>query len=411
MLQKVRKHKLFKNTFALLLVQIVSYIAPLLVLPYLSRRLGVDNFGLVVAATSLIILFNIVTDFGFDLSATYIISRQERSKKYISIVLGIIYKLKTGILFLMLMVLGIYLSISQHYNNIAILGILISVCSQTYMSIWFYQGTQKMSLLVYIMLTSKIFYTLLVFLLVKQQSDYGYAILSHGLSIFVAMIISNAIIFKQGFYLPRKYPYRYAKYIFFHSFQFFLSRLATTTTSSISTLLVQSYTTSFQMGLYGASERLLTAFRSITAPLNQALYPYMANTKNIKLFIKICLALLAIIVIPFSVIFYYAEDVLSIIFGDEYRAGVDILRIFLVTGLIALFTMLLGYPAFAAINKVRYANISVIIGGGIQVVLLFLMWLTNNLSVLYIAWSILFIELIVFSLRLFWFIKHTRLTY
>lgn len=408
LIRNFREHKLFRNTFSLFLVQILGYIVPLLALPYLSRHLGVDKFGLMIAGTSLVIFLNILTDFGFDLSATYLISRQKKSQQYVSKVLGAVYKLKLFILILILMFLSVYLLINRNFNGIAILGIYIAVCSQSYVSIWFYQGIQRMSWLVYIMVSSKIIYIILILVLVKQPNDYGYALLAHGISIFVAAIVSNVIVFKQGYRLSHQYPAKYLKYILLHSSQFFMSRLATTTTASVSTLLVQHYVTPFQMGLYGASERLLTAFRNVTAPLNQALYPYMASTKNNKLIIKICIILLLIVIIPFVFTVYYAGDLLSIIFGSDYGAGVDILRVFLFTGLIALFTMLLGYPAFAAINKIKYANISVIIGGCVQLVLLLIMILTNTLSGLHIAWSILLIEIIVFSLRLFWFVKYSR---
>ncbi|EFA4347405.1 flippase, partial [Escherichia coli] len=39
---------LIKNIFYLFIVQIINYVAPFLVLPYLSRVLSVDNFGLLM---------------------------------------------------------------------------------------------------------------------------------------------------------------------------------------------------------------------------------------------------------------------------------------------------------------------------------------------------------------------------
>lgn len=410
MLKKLLQHRLFKNSSALFLAQLFTYAAPLLVLPYLSRILGVDGFGLVIAGTSLIVFSNIITDFGFDLSATYLISRKKNSKQYISSVITTIYKLKTLILLIAILPgLTFYLLKYESYNNIALVAIYLSIIFQAYQAIWLFQGIEKMKLITYIMISSKVFYILLIFILVKNENDYGLALLSHAISVIVATLIANYLIRKEKFHFTAKSSKRFMKLVFHHSSQFFLSRVATTTTASVSTLLVHNFTSPFQTGLYGASERLLTAFRGITAPLNQALYPYMANTKNIRLLFKIISIIMLIVLLPFIMCVYFAPEILAIIFGDEYRPATPILRIFLFTGFFALITMFLGYPAFAAIDKIKYANISVIIGGSIQILLLAIMLFTNTLSAINIAWSILIIELIVLTLRAFWLIKNIYL--
>src|SRR5690554_7423247 len=83
MLKKLTSHRLFKNTSALIIMQLFTYVAPFIVLPYLSRTLGADGFGLMIAALSLTVIANVCTDFGFNLSATYLISRKQNQTRYI----------------------------------------------------------------------------------------------------------------------------------------------------------------------------------------------------------------------------------------------------------------------------------------------------------------------------------------
>ncbi|MEX6237724.1 oligosaccharide flippase family protein [Providencia hangzhouensis] len=65
----------------LLFNQVFSYIAPLLLLPYLSRILDVTYFGLYVFSLSTISIATIITNYGFDISIVKRIAEGENKKK------------------------------------------------------------------------------------------------------------------------------------------------------------------------------------------------------------------------------------------------------------------------------------------------------------------------------------------
>ena len=64
------KKRLASNFLSLSALQVFTYVLPLLTLPYLVRVLGVEKYGLVMFAQSVIMFFSILVDYGFNLSAT-----------------------------------------------------------------------------------------------------------------------------------------------------------------------------------------------------------------------------------------------------------------------------------------------------------------------------------------------------
>ena len=68
MSKKSDKKNLLENAMAIALTQIVTYVIPLISLPYLSRVLGVEKFGLVFWAQACIQYFIMITEYGFNFS-------------------------------------------------------------------------------------------------------------------------------------------------------------------------------------------------------------------------------------------------------------------------------------------------------------------------------------------------------
>lgn len=408
MLKKLTSHRLFKNTSALIIMQLFTYVAPFIVLPYLSRTLGADGFGLMIAALSLTVIANVCTDFGFNLSATYLISRKQNQTRYISKVITAIYSLKLLLLALVFFGIALYLIFAVNYTALAIAAIYLTVFFQAFMSPWLFQGIEKMKLITYSTIASRMVYVVIVFLLVKHKDDYDLALMCNAIATMLACFLANWLIRREGFTFVKPSK-RLIKLMLAHSSQFFASRVALQASSSISILVLNMYVSPAQVGLYGASDKLFNAFKSLINPFSQALYPYMANTRNTKLLFKLTFLLGITMLIPASIGFYFAEEVMSLIYGKGFVESANILRVFIVTGFFALFSILYGYPAFASIKRVDLANKSVVWGGVAQVLLLLGLVSLEMVTIINVSYSVLGSLIIILSLRIFWFIKYRNL--
>ena len=87
------KENFFKNFTAMGIIQILNYVIPFVTLPYLSRVLAVDKFGLIFFAQAIMDYFSRFVDFGFNQSGVRELAiKRENSHKVSSIYTSYAYK-------------------------------------------------------------------------------------------------------------------------------------------------------------------------------------------------------------------------------------------------------------------------------------------------------------------------------
>lgn len=87
----VLKHKLTENLLALNGAHIARYLFPLITVSYLTRRLGVEVWGLVAFAQAFGVLVSLLVEYGFNLTATREVARnQEDAESHADLLAGVL---------------------------------------------------------------------------------------------------------------------------------------------------------------------------------------------------------------------------------------------------------------------------------------------------------------------------------
>ena len=169
-----RRGGFLKNTAALYILQFSSYFFSFLTVPYLTRVLDVEIYGMLGVATALMVYFQLFLDFGFLLYATAAISLRREDKAYISRLFTAITVAKllfTAVAFGVLY--GMCSLVDNYKGDFELYAFyLLYTCINAFIPDYIYRGLEQMKVITIRTVCIKFFFTVMIFVLVRSQSDY-----------------------------------------------------------------------------------------------------------------------------------------------------------------------------------------------------------------------------------------------
>jgi len=402
------KKRLLENFLSLTVLQGANYILPLITLPYLVRVLGPEKFGLIMFAQAFIQYFVILTDYGFNLSATREISIHRDNKDKVSEIFSSVMIIKFFLLILSFIIMTIIVFSFEKFRKDWLIYYLTFgiVFGQVLFPVWFFQGMEKMKYITFLNITAKLIFTLSIFIFIRGVADYIYVPLINSLGFILAGFLSIYIIFKNfgiNFKLPDK---KALKYHIKDSSQFFLSRISLSIYTSTNTFVLGLFTNTKMVGYYSIAEKMYTAVQQLFHPLVNTLYPYVAYKKNVFLYKKIFKLVLLISFFSVIILFFISDKIITLIFGQGLDLSIDVFKILLIALLCVVPSILLGYPFLAALGYSRYANYSVIFGSLFHIMGLIFLVVFDLINIYNIALMVLLTESFVLFYRLYGVFKN-----
>ncbi|WP_439128205.1 oligosaccharide flippase family protein [Polaribacter sp.] len=357
-LKDFKKKIVFRNYFFLLIIQFTNIVLPLITFPYLVRVLGAKNYGIVMMAHSLAIFLGIIVDFGFNISATREVSLLKGDKELLSKFYSNVILIKT---FLVLISFGILLFIVSfvykfNVNKEVYLYSFGIVLGQALFPTWFFQGIEKMKIITFINLLSKIIFTALIFIFIRQENDFLLAPIFNSLGFIISGFLGLLISFK---YVNVSKPnFQKIIQIIKESFSLFSSNVFVSLYTTLNTLILGLFTSELLAGVYVSMEKLIVAIKSLYSPLYQAIFPNISNKKNIEIikYVKrliVPVLLSGVAIMLFVIVF--AENILEFVFDNElitsYYFILQILASIAVFSSLNMLYVTLLLPALKKYNK------------------------------------------------------------
>lgn len=376
LIENAENKRFLGNFLSLATLQGLNYILPLLTLPYLVHVLGADKFGLLAFATAIISYFIVLTDYGFNFTATREVALYKNDSEKLNEIFSSVMIIKIFLLVISFIFLLFLILFFGKFNSDPLLYLLTfgTVLGQILFPVWFFQGVEKMKYITIITIASKFFFTLAIFICVKKTSDYYLVPLLTSLGAIFAGLYSLYLLRKEFNIRFKKQKINViTSYLKGGSHMFFTSALSNLLTSS-GTIILSFVSTNAMVGYYSASEKLFRAFVGLFTPITQALYPISCNKmarKNIanQYIKKISLIIggLAFFVGLFTAIF--SKQIFGIMYGQDFQVYSYILAVMMIWLFFGVINNIIGIQYLTAKREDKFYTYSFIIAGVVTVLL------------------------------------------
>ncbi|WP_304516644.1 oligosaccharide flippase family protein [Cecembia rubra] len=269
------RNKSIQNFIFLGFIQASNILISLISMPLLIESIGVDQFGLVNLSLSVILLFNILVGFGYNLSGPREVAINQKNTEKLSRTISKIISSKlvlAGIATMIILIAAYGFNLFSEYRTILVFSVLL-LFSEATLPLWFFQGLEKMKLISVANIFSKLLYLVGIVLFIHEpdQAKWTNFILG-GTAFLVNLMIVVYIHYamKISFFLPKILNILQSLK---DNLLLFLSNLVSHISINGGLIVLSFFANAETLGMFSLAERITMVLRMLPSLIIQAIYP------------------------------------------------------------------------------------------------------------------------------------------
>jgi PST family polysaccharide transporter len=369
--------KIIENATALYVVQALNYILPLITLPYLTRILGTDKYGLLLFANALIQYFVTITDYGFNISATRSISIWRDNGDKISEIFSAVYIIKLILASTCLLVLSLLIFFVGRFRSDPYLYLIsyLAVIGNLLFPVWYFQGLERMKEMAILNVVARVLTTAALFMYVRFKGDYLLAALIQNLGVVVSGGVSLMLVRKI-------YPVRIVlpsmktlKGMIKEGWSIFVSLISVAVIGNTTLIMLGFLTNNTYVGYFAISQKIVWAFCNLIPPIANAIFPKvsqlfkLSTTQGVEFLKKVVKYITPLFAMLTLILWLSAPRLVLLVTGDSEAEIIRLVRIMAIIPLLIFTDNIYGMQIM--LNKKldnQFMNIYVV--GGVLTIIL-----------------------------------------
>jgi O-antigen/teichoic acid export membrane protein len=396
MIKKIIKNNrnVINNFGYLSILQLINILLPLATYPYLIRILGAELYGTVIFAQAIITYFSLLVNFGFNITATNEVAKHSNDKTKLSEIVSSIFLIKFFLSIISFIFLLFSLFFFSSLNDIRLL-ILISFSAVFYellFPVWYFQGVDKMKYITLLVASSRLFFTVLIFIFINESSDFLNVPIINGLG-FLIMGVLSLIILKKREKITFIFPsFLKLKYYFLDSLPLFISSASIRVYVNANRVLVGAFLGMNEVAYYDLGEKVLRLIKIPVGMLGQSAFPTFSREKNIKkinrfMWIGVIMTLLLVFLT-----FLFSEDIVLLLGGKNMLPVIDVLKILSISAIMVAFSQFLGTSRLIVFGYKRSFTLIITSSGLVYLFGFLCLFVLNLINIYSLAWLAVFVE-------------------
>ena len=393
-----------KNASWLSVFEIMRMVMPFIALPYLIGTVGDDNYGTVVFVQSIIACFALLINFGLDTSAVREIAVFRNDKKQLDKIVSSVLIIKSFFTCISFILLNGVLMLVPKMGALSTVYYFafIACLAEILLPVWYFQGKEEMKKLTIVRFFSITFYTLSIFVFIKNMDDYPYIALLQSGSLVLSSVISCYFVFakdKIRLYIP---SFAFMKKMFRESSPFFLSRVSLTVNMYMAKIMSGFFFSGTVVTAFDVAQKIINGGMMPVQMFNQALYPNMSKSQDKKM-LRRSFGITAAITSCVSVcIFVISDFAVHLLSKGQSPEAVGLLRILCIYLFFAGFSVFMGTSTLVAFGYQKPFNVSVVWSTVVLIICYSLMIVSGNHSIYLYAAALVAAELMIFGYRFYY---------
>lgn len=339
-------------------VHLANQALPLITIPYLSRVLGAETWGLVAMAQSFAACGGLLVDYGFLYSATRQIAQANTDSEVQEIIAGVSgAKLLLGCGALALASVAYFAIPPFHRFPVLFWSATGSEIIKALLPVYFFYGVKRIS-------TASVFdifaraATTAGILLFVQGPEHAWRIFAFsGAASFTALLAAHAILFKH--YSPRLPRLRESFRTIREGWAMFLFRGSHTVYTAGNAFILGLFAAPQAVGYYAGAEKISAAALGLLSPFSTVLYPRAAGLvrtsfdKAARLTAKSLAVVGTASLLLMFALWFGASLIVPVVLGHGFDSSAGVLRILSLRAPLIALVNVLGFQWLLALGFER----------------------------------------------------------